>query len=92
MKLIFRIEEGVLITLEKRLMGVHAASILSENRFRHEGGIDTMPQGDFLNNESVGHRIVRHGEGIGIAEVDFMLAGSDFMMTVFHMNSHGFQG
>ena len=30
MKLIFRIEEGVPITLEKGLMGMHAASILAK--------------------------------------------------------------
>ena len=87
MKFIFRIEEGILITLEKGLMGMHATSILAKNGFGHEGRIDTMSQCNLLDNEAIGHCIICHCQGIGVTEVDFVLAGCHLVVAIFHIES-----
>ena len=86
------IKKCVFVTLEQRLVAVHAAAVLTEQGLGHEGGIDAMAHGDLLDHEPVGHGIVRHGEGIGVAQVDFVLAGGYLMVAVFDIDAHFFKG
>jgi len=54
---------------------MHSTSVLSENGLRHEGGVDTVLQGDFLDDETVGHGAICHGEGVCVSKIDFVLTG-----------------
>ncbi len=46
---------------------------------------------DFFDHQPIGHGIVCHIQRIGITEINFMLARSDFVMSVFHFDAHIFQ-
>ncbi len=46
---------------------------------------------DFFHHESKGHHTVGHGERVGVAQVDFVLAGGILVEAVLHRNAHGLQ-
>ncbi|OPZ80744.1 MAG: hypothetical protein BWY76_03262 [bacterium ADurb.Bin429] len=69
-------------------MHVHAGAVLPEKRLGHEGGIDAIHIGDFLHRQAVGHQRIRHGEGVGVAQINLVLTGGDFVMAVFDVNAH----
>ena len=62
---------------------MHAAPVLPEDRFRHEGGVNAILRGDFLDRQAVSHRIIGHSQRVRIAHVDLMLGRGDFVMAVF---------
>ena len=49
-------------------------------------------QRHFFHYQAVGHDVIRHGQGIGIPHIDFMLAGGYLMVGIFDADTHLFQG
>ena len=62
MVLVAAVEELVAPALEERHVRVHARAVLPEERLRHERRVVAVPGGDFLDDESVRHRVVGHLE------------------------------
>ena len=71
---------------------MHAAAVLSEDRFGHKGGIDPFGSGNLFDDQTIGHSHIGHGQPLGITQVDFMLAGGHLMVAVFDFDTHGLQG
>ena len=47
-----------------------------------------MSQRDLLDDQPVGHGAVGHGQGVGVAEVDLVLAGRDLVVGVLDADAH----
>ena len=60
----------------------------SGQRLRHEGGVDAVRERDLLHDEAVGHRVVGHRQRVGVAQVDLVLAGRDFVVAVLDADAH----
>ena len=69
-------------------MDVHPAPVLSVDGFRHEGGVEPVHPGHFFRHVAENHGRVGDLEGVGIFEIDFVLAVGDFMMVVFGFDTH----
>ena len=69
-------------------MQVHARAIDPGDGFRHERGINILQLGQFLDDEFGGHQVIGHGQGIGVLEVNLVLAGRAFVMGVFDRYTH----
>ena len=82
------VKEGVSIALEQRYVDVHPAAVYPGYRLGHESGIHAVFLGYFLHGYPVDHYVVGHGQGVGVSEVDLMLAGSHFVMGIFDTDSH----
>ena len=54
----------------------------------HEGGQAALLQGDLLDDGAEGHDVVRHGQGVGEAQVDLVLAGAALMVGELHRDPH----
>ena len=67
--------EDVGVPLEQRHVGVHAGSGVFREGFRHERRVDALGDGHLPDDDSEGHDVVRHGQGIRVAEVDLVLPG-----------------
>ncbi len=80
--------EGVDIALEQREMEVHAGPVVILERLRHESGVYAMLEGDLLHGQPGGHDRVGHGQRIGVAGDDLVLAGSDLVMRVLDGDAH----
>ena len=70
---------------------MHAATVNAKDRFGHKSGVNTLIDSDLFDHQSVSHHIIRHCQRIGVAHIDFMLAGSHFMMGIFNTDAHFFQ-
>ncbi len=90
--LVVGVKEGVLFPAEQRLVNVHAAPVLVGQRLGHEGGVDALPHGHLLHHQPVGHGVVGHGEGVGVAQVDLVLAGGDLVVAGLDGDAHLLQG
>ncbi len=77
-------EESVLLAAEEGDVHVHAGAVLPRQRLRHEGGVDAVLEGDLLDDQPVGHHVVRRGQGIGVAEVDLMLGRGHLVVGKLH--------
>src|SRR5690606_10147515 len=76
----FLIEER-LITVEDRLVGMHAAAVVPMDRLRHEGGCLAPAAGGVVDDVFVLHQMVRALHQGVVTEVDLALSGRcDFMM------------
>ena len=53
--------------------------------------VQAVAGGNGLDHRAEGHRVVRRGQGIGIAEIDLVLAGTLLMVGGFRLNSHALQ-
>ena len=71
---------------------MHAAAIDAKNRLGHEGSIDTVLEGDFLNYQAVGHHTISHGQGIGVSHIYLVLAGGNLVVGVLNTDAHLLQG
>ena len=47
--------------------------------------------GNLFDHQAVGHDLVGHGQSIGIAHIDFMLADGHLMMGFIDADAHFFQ-
>src|SRR5258708_33977005 len=86
--LCLRIPERVVLALEERLMRVHPAAVLSENRLRHERGEQSELLGNMLHHEPKGGDVVRSSERIGIPKIDLVLAMGDLVVCRLDLESH----
>jgi len=86
------VEEAVLGPLEDRLMDMHAAPVLPEDRLGHEGRVNAVLPGDLLDRGAVGHHLVGHRKGLVVAEVDLVLARGHLVVAVLHPYPHILKG
>ena len=69
-----RIEKDILPVLKQRHIRMHAAAVDAVDRLRHERGMEAAHLRNRLDRHAERHDIVRRAEGVGIAEVDFVLS------------------
>ena len=73
-------------------MDVHAGAVLVAQGLGHEGGVDVVLERDLLDGEAVGHRVVGHREGVGVAEVDLVLRRRDLVVRGLDGDAEVFEG
>ena len=86
--LALRIEEGVVLPPEERLVGVHPAAVDPLDRLRHERRQEAEPVGHVADDELEGGEIVGGGERVGVPEVDLVLPGGDLVVRRLHLEPH----
>jgi hypothetical protein len=84
--------EGVGVALEQRQVGVHARSLDAGQGLGHEAGVDAAALGHLLHHQADGHDGVGHGEGVGVAQVDLVLAGGVLVLGVLDGDAHLLEG
>src|SRR5256714_3345549 len=72
-------------------MSVHAATILAEDRLRHERRGEPERAGDILHDEPEGGDVVRGLQRLSISEIDLVLAMGYFMMRRLDLEPHLFE-
>ncbi len=88
-----RIKEGVgAVGVEQRLIGVHSRTVDAEDRFGHEGRVQTVLGGDGADNPLESHGVVCGGQRVGVLEVDLVLALGNLVMRSLDLKAHRFQG
>lgn len=80
--LVTGVAEGVGVALEEREVGVHARALDAGQRLGHEGGVDAPLLGQLLHHLAHRHDRVGHGEGVGVAQVDLVLARGVLVLAV----------
>jgi hypothetical protein len=88
---IVRAVEGVDVTLEQAHVGVHGRAGVLPERLGHERRPGTVLERDFLDDVAERHHVVGHGQRVGEAQVDLLLAGRPFVVAEFHRDAHEFQ-
>ena len=86
--LVVRVIEAVFVAGEQGLVQVKAGAVDARHWFRHEGGVHVLELGQFLDHQLGGHQVVGHGQGIGVLEVDFVLAGRALVVRVLDRDAH----
>ncbi len=82
------VEKQVFLVLPQALMAVHAARIVGENRFRHEGGHFAVLARDVLAEVFVEHHVVGHAGERRETHVDLILpGGGDLVVVHFHLDA-----
>ena len=76
-------EECVGVAFEEGEVGVHAAAGVLGEGLGHEGCVHAQRVGDFLDDGAEGHDVVGGLQGVGVAQVDFVLAGAGFVVAEF---------
>ena len=71
---------------------VHPVASGAINGLWHKGGVEFIGIGNFLHRLLEGDDIVRSVEGVGIFEVDLMLAGGALMVGSLNLKAQLFQG
>src|SRR5207247_9146906 len=61
-------------------MRVHTTAVLPKDRLRHERSSKPEAPGDILHHESERRDVVGSLEGLGVPEIDLMLAVRDFVV------------
>ena len=84
--------EGVVVAVEERHVGVHPRALHAGQRLGHEGRHDLMAGRDLLDDHAHGHDRVGHGQGVGVAQVDLVLAGRVLVLAVLDRDAHVLQG
>jgi len=87
-----RVEEGVAVAGEQRLVGMHPAAVHACQRLGHEGGVDAMLHRHLLDGDAVGHATVSHGQGVSVPQVDLVLAWRHLVVAVFDADPHLLEG
>ena len=80
--------EGVAVALEERQVGVHAGAGVLGERLGHEGGVDALLERDLLDDRAEGHDVVGGGQGVGVAQVDLVLARGALVVAELHRDAH----
>jgi hypothetical protein len=68
-------------------MWVCIAGVVGE-RLGHERRPHPLAEGDLLDQVPEGHHVVGHGQRVGVAQVDLLLAGSALVMAEFDGDAH----
>ena len=82
------IGEGVLAILEQAHVGVHAAAVDAEHRLGHERGVQAVLLCQRLDSQLEGHDVIGGVQGVGVLEVDLMLAGGDLVVGRLDLKAH----
>ena len=82
------VEEGVAVTLEQGEVRVHARAELVGEGLGHEGRQAALLECHLLDDGAEGHDVVRHGQGVGEAQVDLVLAGAALVVGELHRDPH----
>ena len=80
-------EESVGVTFEQRHVRVHARTRVLAERLRHEGRVNALLDGNFLDDGSEGHDVVCHGQCIGVTKVNLVLTWTTFVVAELNRNS-----
>src|SRR4030042_413951 len=73
-------------------MNMHSAPVLSKDGFWHECGVHIILSGNLFDRDTICHGLIRHPKPLIKTKIYLMLAWGDFMMAVFHINTHILQG
>ncbi len=92
MILVAGIVEGVNLSLKQRLVGVHAAAVLTEDGFGHKGGIHPVLPGNLLDRDPESCGFLGHFQPLIVTQVNLVLAGGNLVVTVLNLYSHLLQG
>ena len=84
-------EECVGVAFEEGEVGVHAAAGVLGEWLGHEGCVHAQRVGDFLDDGAEGHDVVGGLQGVGVAQVDFVLAGAGFVVAEFDGDADFFE-
>ncbi|BAI65154.1 predicted NAD/FAD-dependent oxidoreductase [Rothia mucilaginosa DY-18] len=84
-------EECVGVAFEEGEVGVHAAAGVLGEGLGHEGCVHAQRVGDFLDDGAEGHDVVGGLQGVGVAQVDFILAGAGFVVAEFDGDANFFE-
>ncbi len=57
----------------------------------HEGGPHALLHRDLLDHVAEGHDVVGHGQRVGVAQVDLLLAGRGLVVAELHRDAHGLE-
>jgi hypothetical protein len=71
---------------------MHTGAVDAEDRFGHEGSDQVVLCSDGLDCVFQGQDVIGCAQGIRKAEIDFMLAQSNFVVAYFDLQAHGIQG
>ena len=83
--------EGVAVALEQRQVGVHRRAGQVGERLGHEGRVHALGQRHLPDDVPQRHDVVGHRQGVGVAQVDLLLAGRDLVVAELHRDAHGLQ-
>ena len=75
------LEEGVGVALEQRHVGVHAGARVTGEGLRHERRVHALLDRDLFDHGAERHDVVGRGEGVGVAQVDLVLAGARLVVA-----------
>ena len=84
-------EECVGVAFEEGEVGVHAAAGVLGEGLGHEGCVHAERVGDFLDDGAEGHDVVGGLQGVGVAQVDFVLSGAGFVVAEFDGDADFFE-
>ena len=80
--------EGVFAVAEQGHVGVHTGARYPEDRLGHEGGVEAVALGQGLDRQLKGHDVVGGVEGLGVLEVDLMLALGALVVAGLDLKVH----
>ena len=71
---------------------MHPAAVDAEDGLGHEGRVQAVLLREGLDGHAEGHDVVRGGEGVGVLEVNLVLAGGDLVVAGLYLEAHLLQG
>ena len=74
--------------VEQALVGVHAGAVDAEDRLGHEGRVQAVVLRDLLDHEAEGDDVVGGGHGVGVLEVDLVLARRHLVVRRLDLEPH----
>ena len=80
--------EGVPVALEQREVGVHPRALDAESGLGMKLAWTPLLVGDLFDYETDGHHRVGHSQGVGVAQVDLVLARRVLVLGVLNGNAH----
>ena len=83
--------EHVAVALEQRHVRVHARPGVLGERLGHERGVDPLVERDLLHRQPERHHVVGRGQGVGVAQVDLLLARRPLVVAELDRDAHALQ-
>ena len=90
-QLVGRVVEGVVVALEQRQVGVHAAAGTVPERLGHERRVRAVRDRDLLDHVPERHDVVGHRQRVGVAQVDLLLARRDLVVAELDRDAEPFE-
>ncbi len=83
--------EGVDVALEQAHVRVHRRARVIAEGLGHERGPDALVDRHLLDEVAEGHHVVGHRQGVGVAQVDLLLARRTLVVGELHRDAHRLQ-